>query len=107
MLKGLTKNIEKTINYYCEEESIVYFELHTSDDKSNKTGKISISNIYRDLLEELNIEYRNIKTVETKPCYFETTILLGKNKIVKVYLKTWDKPYTLKENIIKIKNKCK
>lgn len=105
--EGLTKNIEKIINEYCEEEWIIYFESYTSDEKSQETGKISISDIYKELLEQLNIEYSNIKTVETKPCYFETTIFLNKNKKIKVYLKTWDKPYVLKENIIKIKNKCK
>ena len=96
--------MEKLVEEYFKEKQIEDFMDYRSDRDSHSMP--SLSTVYKDLLDKLNIKYTNISTEDISDGKYLTTIEFDSNKII-VDTSAWNGKDVLKDNIVLIKEKYK
>ena len=94
--------MEKLVEEYFKEKQIENFMDYGSNRDSYSMH--SLSNVYKDLLDKLNIKYTNIFTEDISDGKYQTTIEFDDNKII-VDTSAWNGKEVLKDNIESIKEK--
>ena len=94
--------MEKLIEEYFKEKQIENFMDYGSDRDSYSMP--SLSTVYKDLLDKLNIKYTNISTEDISDGKYQTTIEFDDNKII-VDTSASNGKEVLKDNIASIKEK--
>ena len=92
------------IDKYFEENKIENFMDYGSDRDSYSMP--SLSSVYKDILDKLNIKYTNIFTEDISDGKYQTTIEFNDDKVV-VDTSAWNGREVLKDNIESIKEKYK
>lgn len=90
------------IDKYFEENRIENFMDYGSDRDSHSMP--SLSSVYKDILDKLNIKYTNIYTEDISDGKYQTTIEFNDDKVV-VDTSAWNGKDVLKDNIESIKEK--
>lgn len=90
------------IDKYFEENKIENFMDYGSDRDSYSMP--SLSSVYKDILDKLNIKYTNIYTEDISDGKYQTTIEFNDDKVV-VDTSAWNGKEVLKDNIESIKEK--
>lgn len=92
------------IDKYFEENKIENFMDYGSDRDSYSMP--SLSSVYKDILDKLDIKYTNIFTEDISDGKYQTTIEFNDDKVV-VDTSAWNGREVLKDNIESIKEKYK
>lgn len=92
------------IDKYFEENKIEKFMDYGSDRDSYSMP--SLSSVYKDILDKLDIKYTNIFTEDISDGKYQTTIEFNDDKVV-VDTSAWNGREVLKDNIESIKEKYK
>ncbi|MEG0510873.1 MAG: hypothetical protein RR489_07250 [Clostridia bacterium] len=101
------KNTKDVVEEYFKKNNIENLMEYASD--SAHSAAFSITDVYKELMQELNIKYINIYSEDISDGKFSTNISFGDTNEINIQTNAWDGKEIVEENLklIKAKYMCK